>query len=107
MTTYAYPDAYLARFCTPEREARAITDVQTMAGSKTLSAEWTERLVVTQTYILACQEQMAAPDDLFAAKLKVYRQQLTAQLPQALLAADATAGEVSSLGLFSIPLQRG
>ena len=26
-TTYTYPDAYLARFCTEEREARALADV--------------------------------------------------------------------------------
>lgn len=107
MTTYVYPDAYLAKFCTSEREARAIEDVAVMAGSNTFSAEWLERLTITQTYILACQENQSAPDDLFASKLKVYRQQLSTQLPQAIMAAEATAGTVSGLGLFSIPLHRG
>jgi hypothetical protein len=107
MTTYAYPDAYLAKFCTNERESRAMTDVEVMAGSNTFSAEWLERLTITQTYILACQEQGAAPDDLFAAKLKIYRAQLGVQLPQAIAAAESVAGTVSGIGMFSIPLHRG
>ena len=106
-TIYTYPDAYLSKFCTEAREARAIEDVTVMAGSNTFSDEWTERLVITQCYILACQEQGAAPDDLFAAKLKIYRQQLNTQLPQAIMDAESTAGSVSGVGLFSIPLFRG
>jgi hypothetical protein len=106
-TTYTYPDAYLAKFCTEAREARAIEDVAVMAGSNTFSADWLERLTITQTYILACQEQGAAPDDLFAAKLKIYRAQLGVQLPQAIANAKATAGTVSGIGMFSIPIFRG
>lgn len=107
MTTYSYPDAYLAKYCTNEREARAIEDVEVMAGTHTFSAAWTERLVITQCYILACQENQASPDDLFAAKLKTYRQQLSALLPQAIIAAETTAGNITGLGFFSIPLHRG
>ena len=106
-TTYTYPDAYLAKFCTETREARAIEDVAIMEGANTFSDDWTERLVITQCYILACQENQASPDDLFAAKLKIYRQQLSTQLPQAIIDAEATAGTVSGIGLFSIPIFRG
>lgn len=105
-TEYTYPDAYLAKFCIAEREERAIADIAVMAGTATLSSEWTERLVITQTYILACQENQADPEDLFTAKLKTYRSQLNALLPQALRAAADVAGEVSSVGFFSIPLER-
>jgi hypothetical protein len=107
MTTYTYPDAYLAKYCTNEREARAIEDVTVMANGKTFSADWTERLVITQCYILACQENQASPDDLFATKLKSYRQQLSTQLPQAIIAAETAAGNITGLGFFSIPLHRG
>lgn len=106
MTTYTYPDAYLAKFCTDAREARAIEDVGLMAGSATLSAEWTERLVIVQCYILACLENQADAEDLFTAKLKTYRGQLDALLPQALRAAAETANTVSPVGFFSVPLER-
>lgn len=106
MTTYAYPDAYLAKFCDAPREARAIEDVATMAGSNTFSAEWLEKLVITQCYILAAQENTSAKDDLFEVKLKMYRAQLSAYLPQAIRSAEEAAGAVSSLGFFSIPLER-
>jgi hypothetical protein len=104
---YTYPDAYLADFCTEEREARAIADVLVMAGTRTFSADWTERLVIVQTYILACIENQASAEDLFTAKLKTYRDQQAIMLPQAALDADQTA-EVAGAGLslFSIPLER-
>ena len=107
-TTYTYPDAYLAKFCTEAREARAIEDVDLFATSSdaTFSAEWTERLVITQTYILACLENQADAEDLFTAKLKTYRAQLAVDLPRAVAAARATAGVVSNIGLLSIPLER-
>mgnify|MGYP000502886767 CR=1 FL=1 len=50
MTTYTYHDAYLVKFCTTEREGRAADDVAVLAGSATLSAEWTERLVVVHQH---------------------------------------------------------
>ena len=106
MTTYTYHDAYLVKFCTTEREGRAADDVAVLAGSATLSAEWTARLVVVQCYILAAMENQADPDDLFAAKLKTYRQQLQALLPQALQAAAVQAQTISNIGLMSIPLER-
>lgn len=107
---YTYPDAYLAKFATEEREARAIADVELRATTAgyTFSAEWLERLVIVQVYILACLENQADAEDLFTAKLKSYRAQFDVLLPQALQAA-ATAAETpggGGFGLFSIPLER-
>ena len=107
---YAYPDAYLAKFCTEEREARAIADVELRAETAgyTFSAAWLERLFIYQTYILACLENQADADDLFTAKLKSYRSQFDVLLPQAIQAAAAAAETVggAGFGLFSIPLER-
>ncbi len=105
---YAYPDAYLAKFATDEREARAVADVALRAttGGFTFSPAWTERLVIIQCYVLACLENQADAEDLFTAKLKSYRSQFDALLPQALAAAAATAGTVGGFGLFSVPLER-
>jgi hypothetical protein len=105
-TTYTYPDAYLAKFATEERETRALADVDLMAGDATLSDDWTERLTIVQVYILACLENQADPEDLFTAKLKSYRQQLDTLLPQAIAAARTEAGTISNIGLMSIPLER-
>jgi hypothetical protein len=106
MTTYAYPDAYLAKFCTVAREARAIEDVTLMQSDKTFSADWVERLTIVQCYILACLENQADKEDLFTAKLKAYREQLQVLLPQAIQDANSTAGTISNIGLFSVPLVR-
>lgn len=108
-TVYTYPDAYLARFCTEEREERATADVLLMAASTpdgVFDSDWTERLVIVQTYILACIENQAKEDDLFWVKLKTYREQLSTLLPQAILAAAEAEDEISSVGFFSIPLER-
>ena len=105
---YTYPDAYLQPFCTSEREDRAVAEVERLAAvaDVTFSEDWTEQLSVVQCYVLAALENQAAPDDLFAAKLKAYRARLDTLLPQAVAAARATAGTVSSVGMMSIPLER-
>jgi hypothetical protein len=105
--TYTYPDAYLQPFCTEDREDRGTADVLVMAGARTFSADYTERLVILQTYILACMENQADAEDLFTAKLKTYRQQLALILPQAIADADLTADvQGAGVALFSIPLER-
>lgn len=107
-TDYTYPDAYLQRFCTAEREDRAKLDVAVMG---TFSAAWTERLVILRVYILACLENQAEAEDLFGVKLKHYRAEFDAALPQAraqaALDASLTAGTLNSFGIMSIPLERG
>lgn len=107
-TTYTYPDAYLAPFCTDGRETRATADVALLATSAgvTFDADWTERLVILQTYILACLENQADAEGLFTTKLKTYRAQLDAQLPSAISAAQKAAGAIANVGIFSIPLER-
>ena len=104
--TYTYPDAYLSRFCTEAREDRADADVIVMAGDRTFSAAYIQRLTILQVYILACMENQADTEDLFTAKLKTYRDQLAIVLGQAKIDADETAGTVSGFSLFSIPLER-
>lgn len=102
-TVYTYPDAYLDRFCTDEREARAIADIATYG---TFPAAWTEKLVIVQTYILACLEHQGAEEDLFTSKLKTYRGEFARLLPLALKAAAEAEGEVSTGGIWSVPLER-
>jgi hypothetical protein len=103
VTTYAYPDAYLAKFCTDEREARAIADVALLG---TFPAEWAERLTIVQCYILACLENQADTEDLFTAKLKAYRDEMAVLLPQAKAAEAEANDEPSSITFFSVPLER-
>lgn len=107
-TQYEYPDAYLARFCVADREDRAVAHVAQLAMSAgvTLSPYWLEQTTVVQTYVLAALENQADADDLFAQKLKHYRQRFDVLLPQGIAAAQAEAGTVGGLTLFSIPLER-
>lgn len=107
MTTYVYNDRYLSKFITNDVEARAIADVAVLAGSATFSAPWIQRLAIAQAYVLAALENQADPEDLFAAKLKTYRQQLEVLLPQARYDASQTAGVVDGFGLFGVPMERG
>lgn len=101
---YEYPDEYLQPFCTEDREARAIEEVEFLAGDRTFDADWTEKLVILQTYIIACIENQAAKDDLFDVKLKLYRDEMAVQLPRAQAAADATADVVGTV--YTIPVRR-
>ena len=101
--TYAYNDAFLAKFCTSDRESRATDDVATTG---TFPAAWTERLVICRTYILACLEHQADAEDLFSVKLKTYRGEWDRILPLAQAAQDEADDVVSGGGVFSIPLER-
>lgn len=106
-TTYTYPDAYLSKFCVDALEDRAIADIAVLG---TFNADWTERLTILRAYILACLDNQADPDDLFTAKLKSYRAEMTsaAAQAQAQAAADAAeaAGTQNTFGIFTIPLER-
>jgi hypothetical protein len=102
MTTLTYRDAYLAKFCNDDREERAFAEVDTFGS---FTDAWRERLALVRCYIIACLENQADTDDLFSAKLKNYRTEWDALLPQAQAAGD---GETSSgFAVFSIPLERG
>ena len=76
------------------------------AADVTLADDWAEQLVVCHCYGLAAMENQAAPDDLFASKLKAYRTRFDSLLPQAIAAARTEDGTVSSVSIFSIPLER-
>lgn len=108
MALYSYSDAYLAPFCDTDRETRAQAEVDLLetASGVTFSDDWNERLVIMKTYVLAAVENQADPDDLFAAKLKAYRQHFEALLPQAIAAARTTAGVTDGVGFFTIPTER-
>ena len=101
--TYAYNDAFLAKFCTSDREGRATADVATLGA---FPAAWTERLVICRTYILACLEHQADADDLFSTKIKTYRSEWDRIMPLAKAAQDTAEDEVTGVGVFSIPLER-
>lgn len=100
MTTLAYPDAYLARHCTDEREARALAAVDDLG---TFATGWRERLAVLQCYVIACLECQADAEDLFSTKLKTYRAEFDRQLSMARAATPDAAGTAL---VFSIPLER-
>lgn len=96
--TYTYHDKYLAPLVAAEVETRAAADVATLG---TFPAEWVERLTVVRSYVLTCMESQKAPDDLFTAKLAIYRKEFDAlrqQARAAQVAADATSGTAPSGG---------
>jgi hypothetical protein len=101
-TTLIYPDAYLSKFCTVDREARAFKDIDDMG---TFADVWRNKLTILRTYILACLENQAEPDDLFSAKLKTYRQEFELTIAQARAATPNDEG--LTLPMFTIPLERG
>lgn len=99
--TNTYQDAYLKAQVTEDRENRATAEVSTFG---TFAADWTSRLVVLRAYMITCLECQAQPDDLFAQKLKHYRQEWDSTLIQARNASAETGGKPFSL--FSINLER-
>ncbi len=99
MLTYA--DAYLAKFCTHEREARAFDDVDALG---TFATPWRNKLATVRCYVLACLENQADPEDLFTAKLKSYRAEFDSVLAQARAATEDADGH--ALPVFTIPLER-
>lgn len=101
MTTLTYQDAYLARFCTEERETRAFDEVDFLG---TFSTEWRNKLTVIKTYILACLENQADPEDLFSAKLTNYRKEFEFVLAQARASTPDSEGIIPPL--MTIPLER-
>lgn len=100
MTTLAYPDAYLARHCTDERETRALAAVDDLG---TFATGWRERLAVLQCYVIACLECQADAEDLFSTKLKTYRTEFDRQLS---MARASTPDDAGTALVFSIPLER-
>ena len=106
--THPYHDQYLGPLVTGPTEERAVADVDALGS---FPAAWAARLVVLRTYILTCLDSQRAPEDLFTAKLAVYRKEFDATLPQAKAAqaaAEAEAGNAPSGGasIYTVELQR-
>lgn len=99
--TLTYPDAYLARFCTEDRETRAFALVDNLG---TFAEAWRNDLARLQCYILAAMENQADTEDLFTAKLSTYRKEFDRQLA---MAQAATPDDAGSSFVFSVPLERG
>ena len=100
--TLTYNDAYLSRFCTEERENRAFAAVDLLG---TFTTAWRNDLTVVKCYILACLENQSDPEDLFAAKYKVYSKEFSGLLAQAETASPDDEGNYASI--YSIELERG
>lgn len=101
MTTLAYPDAYLAKFCTQAREDRAYEDVDALG---TFSEYWRDKLTTVRCYVIVCLENQATTEDLFTAKLASYRKEFDALIAQARAATPDASG--LTLPMYSIPLER-
>lgn len=99
--TYTYTDAYLKSQVTEARENIAEADVDAIA---TFSAEWKQKLAIIRTYIIVCLECQAQPDDLFAQKLKHYRQEWEAQIALAKASVEDSSG--NPLPAMTISLER-
>jgi len=101
MPTLIYGDAYLKAQVTDDREARAAADVAAIAP---FGAAWLEKLTILRAYIITCLECQAQPDDLFASKLKHYREEWSSTLAEAKAATvDANGNPLPTL---SITLER-
>ena len=98
-----YHDAYLAPLVTPEREARALSDVDAIA---IFPADWRARLAVARAYVITATESQRTPDDLFAAKAKQYRAEFSSLLPLARAKADEASGTAGGGSLVSITWER-
>lgn len=100
MTTYTYFDPYLTPLVTPEREARALSDVMAQRGD--FPPAWLERLTRLRAYVITCQESQKSAEDLFSVKLAQYQKEHDKMLPMAQVAADAA---LASTGLVALPMR--
>lgn len=98
---HTYADAYLKAQVTEDRETRAVADV---AALGTFTAPWPAKLAVLRAYVIACLECQAQPDDLFAQKLKHYRQEFESALAMAKAASPAADGMPRAI--FSMEIAR-
>jgi len=104
MPTLIYADAYLKAQVTDDREDRAAADVAAIAAIAAFSAPWLEKLTILRAYIIVCLECQAQPDDLFASKLKHYREEWASTLAEARAATTDASG--NPLPTLSVTLER-
>ncbi len=96
---YTYPDEYLAKRITEDRETRAINEASLTGITDTA---YLEKLSILKCYIITSLECNSKPDDVFAQKLKIYSKEYDALLSTAL----ETQREVSGKSLYSIEIGR-
>jgi hypothetical protein len=101
----SFTDPFLAPECNSQRQAQARQDI---TASGTYSVSWTNRLIELRTYIIACQECMAADGDLYSVKLKAYEREFSTalNLARADNAANGGGGGASSGSTLSAPILR-
>lgn len=97
-----YPDTFLQRMVTIEREDRAFAYVDSIG---TFPANHRNELARIRTYIIVCIESQADAEDLFATKHSLYKDEFERALGNA---RSATPDEIDGLvpAVFSIELER-
>ncbi len=83
-----FNDPYLKKDATASRQSQATEQVNQMGTYPTF---WRERLIELKTYIIICQECMAAEGDVYEVKLKAYRTEFS----NALVSANAAQAEAN------------
>lgn len=102
---FTYTDAYLKTRVTQAIEDTALLDVDNLGAFPTTPIDWRTRLAMLRAYIITCLELGADADDVFAQKLKQYRQEFDYQLGQARQAAFA-ADSANYKPLLSVAIER-
>lgn len=97
-----YLDQVLSTLITPDREERAMADVDAIA---TFAEVWRAQLILLRVYILVCLDYASAADDPFTLKLGQYQAQYDTALAGARAALTA-ANAAAVASLFAIPLER-
>jgi len=80
---YEYDDPYLfdKGDITPRREEKAIAEVEKTGITDPF---WVERLVVTKTYMITCEELMSEENDIYKLKYDHYEKKYRGYLSEAL-----------------------
>jgi len=95
-------DEYLDPRITPERTATATAEVAIYGE---FSPDRTAALTEARTYMVICLECQNEPDDLFAAKYKLYRSRFDELLSLARIERDSASGTTRA-GIVSVPWER-
>jgi len=97
--TYTYPDEYLAKRVTEDREQRAIDEV-VLTGIT--DEAYLEKLSILKCYIITSLECNSNPDDIFAQKLKTYSKEYDSVLDTA----KSSQLKVDGKSLYSLEIGR-
>ncbi len=98
---YTYPDEYLKSRITEDREARAISYVDTLGIEDPIDKE---KLIILKAYIVTALESSASDDDTFASKYKIYSKEFAEELAK--IQAKQREAEGGSGSILNIPLGR-